>query len=56
MRDDPVVIAGIARTPMGGFQGELADVRATELGAIAIRAALADAGIAADHITEVFVG
>ncbi len=56
MRDDPVVIAGIARTPMGGFQGELADVRATELGAIAIRAALADAGVAADHITEVFMG
>ena len=35
---DPIVIVGAARTPMGGFQGELADVKAPELGATAIRA------------------
>ena len=32
---DPVVIVAAARTPMGGFQGELAGVSATELGGIA---------------------
>ena len=37
---DPVVIVGSARTPIGGFQGELKDVSAAELGAASIRAAL----------------
>ncbi|RPG85889.1 MAG: acetyl-CoA C-acyltransferase [Candidatus Puniceispirillum sp. TMED245] len=39
-----IVIAGAARTPMGGFQGDLAAVPAPTLGGVAIRAALADAG------------
>ncbi|MFD2739708.1 thiolase family protein [Sulfitobacter aestuarii] len=39
-----VVIAGAARTPMGGFQGAFADKSAAELGGVAIRAALVDAG------------
>ena len=37
---DPVVIAAYARTPMGGFQGVLSPVMATDLGAAAVRAAL----------------
>jgi len=40
----PVVIAGAARTPMGGFQGALSDVSAATLGGRAIRAAMNDAG------------
>ena len=42
---DPIVIAGYARTPMGGFQGDFKDVTAARLGSEAIRAALARAGI-----------
>jgi len=53
---DPVVIVGAARTPMGGFQGELADVPAPELGAVAIRAALAGAGVAGADVDEVLMG
>lgn len=45
---DEVVIAGAARTPIGGFQGALAGLAAAELGGHAIRAALADAGAAAE--------
>jgi len=46
-----VVIAGAARTPMGGFQGAFDGVEAAELGGTAIRAALADAGAAtADEV------
>ena len=43
-RRDPVVIASYARTPMGGFQGVLAAVKATELGAAAVSAAVERAG------------
>ncbi|MEM7778500.1 MAG: acetyl-CoA C-acyltransferase [Pseudomonadota bacterium] len=53
---DPIVIVGGARTPMGGFQGELSAAPAPELGAVAIRAALADAAIAPDDVDEVLMG
>ena len=53
---DPVVIAGTARTPIGGFQGDFRDVAAAELGATAIRGALKSAGIAADAVDEVVFG
>ncbi len=53
---DPIVIVGAARTPMGGFQGELAGLAAPELGATAIRAAVERSGLAADQIDEVFMG
>ena len=53
---DPVVVVGAARTPMGGFQGELADVPAPELGAHAIRAALERAGVAGEAVDEVLMG
>ena len=54
MRD--VVIAGAARTPMGGFQGVFTEVTAIELGGAAIRAALADAGAGPELIEEVLMG
>ena len=51
-----VVIVGAARTPIGSFLGALASVRAPELGAIAIRAALERAGVAGTDVSEVFMG
>ncbi|WP_199261149.1 acetyl-CoA C-acyltransferase [Paracoccus binzhouensis] len=42
MSTDPIVITGLARTPMGGFQGDFAGVEAPALGATAIKAALGD--------------
>jgi len=53
---DPIVIVGSARTPMGGFQGELAGTDAATLGATAIRGALAGAGLAPDAVEEVIMG
>ncbi|MFZ2289225.1 MAG: acetyl-CoA C-acetyltransferase, partial [Halopseudomonas yangmingensis] len=52
---DIVIVSG-ARTPMGGFQGSLARVPAVELGALAIREAVARAGIAASDVEEVIMG
>jgi acetyl-CoA C-acetyltransferase len=54
--DDPVVIAGMARTPMGGFQGDFKDVAATELGSAAIRAAIERSGLSAEMVGEVLMG
>ena len=51
-----VVILGAARTPIGKFGGAFKDVHAAELGAVAARAAIARAGIAADDIQEVLMG
>ena len=57
MKDnDPIVIAGMARTPMGGFQGALREVSAPELGSFAIRAALERSGLKAEDIDEVLMG
>jgi acetyl-CoA C-acetyltransferase len=53
---DPIVIAAYARTPMGGFQGSLAPVKATELGSTAIRAALERAGVKGEQVDKVFMG
>ncbi|GGK09066.1 acetyl-CoA C-acyltransferase [Pseudomonas matsuisoli] len=54
--NDPIVIAEAARTPMGGFQGDLAGLSAPELGAAAIAAAIARSGIAAAEVSEVLMG
>jgi acetyl-CoA C-acetyltransferase len=54
--NDPVVIVGAARTPMGAFQGELKSVTAPELGAAAIRAAVERARIPFDLVEEVLMG
>ena len=51
-----VVIIGAARTPMGGFQGALSQVAATELGAVAIRGALTNSGVSTDAVGEVLMG
>ena len=56
MSEDPIVIVGMARTPMGSFQGDLAPVSAPELGAVAIKAALERAGISPDDVDEVIMG
>ena len=56
MLNDPIVIVGAARTPMGGFQGELAPLSASDLGAAAIRAAVERAHIAPEDVDEVIMG
>lgn len=56
MTTDPIVIVGMARTPMGGFQGELSAQTASELGAAAISAALARAGVEGADVDEVIMG
>ena len=53
---DPIVIVGAARTPMGGLQGDFAALAAPQLGAVAIRAAVARAHLAADQVDEVIMG
>src|SRR5690606_14584525 len=56
MQQDPVVIVGGARTPMGALQGELAGVPAPQLGATAIRAAVERSGLPAEAVQEVRMG
>lgn len=53
---DPIVIVGMARTAMGGFQGDLKDVAAPQLGATAIKAAVERAGLGVDAIDEAIMG
>ena len=53
---DPVVITGFARTPMGGFQGALAGVSATALGAVAVKAAVERSGVDAGKVEAIFMG
>ena len=56
MSDSSVVIVSARRTPIGAFQGVFAPVTATELGAAAIRGALADSGLKGADIQEVIMG
>ncbi|MEK0416324.1 MAG: hypothetical protein RI949_330 [Pseudomonadota bacterium] len=53
---DPVVIVSAARTPMGGMLGDFASLSASELGAVAIRAAVDRSGVAKERIDEVLMG
>jgi acetyl-CoA C-acetyltransferase len=53
---DPIVILSYARTPMGSFQGALAPLSATELGATAVKAAVDRAGISGEQVDKVFMG
>ncbi|MFI5344689.1 MAG: thiolase family protein [Chlamydiales bacterium] len=53
---EDVVILGAKRTPNGSFQGELYPLRAPELGSVAIKGALEDAGISPNLVEEVFMG
>jgi acetyl-CoA C-acetyltransferase len=52
----PVYIASAVRTPIGAYLGSLASMRAPELGAVAIKAALERAKVAPDAVDEVFMG
>jgi len=56
MQSDPIVIVSAARTPMGGFQGELKGFAAPELGAAAIRAAVERAKLKPEQVEEVIMG
>jgi acetyl-CoA C-acetyltransferase len=53
---DPVVICSYARTPMGAFQGSLSGVKATALGAAAVKAALERSGAAGEHVQQIIMG
>jgi len=53
---DPIVIVGAARTPIGSFQGELKEMTAADLGAAAIRAALDRSGLPAEAVEEILFG
>ena len=53
---DPIVIAGMARTPLGDFQGGLSASTAPELGATAIKGALERAGVPPEDVDEVIMG
>ncbi len=54
--NDPIVILSYARTPMGGMQGALADVSATELGATAVKAATERAGVSGEDYDRIYMG
>ena len=56
MLNDPIVIVGLARTPLGAFQGDFASLTAAQLGAVAIKAAVERAGIAPADVQEVIMG
>jgi len=53
---DPIIISSFARTPMGGFQGALSGVTATELGATAVKAAVERSGVSPDAIDRIYMG
>jgi acetyl-CoA C-acetyltransferase len=54
--NDPIVIVGAARTPMGGFQGDFAPLAASDLGAVAIKAAVERAGIKPADVDKTIFG
>jgi acetyl-CoA C-acetyltransferase len=56
MQNDPIVIVGAARTPMGGFQGDFASLSASDLGAVAVKAAVERAGLAPGDVQELLFG
>jgi acetyl-CoA C-acetyltransferase len=56
MLNDPIVIVGAARTPMGGMQGDFASLAASDLGAVAIKAAVERAGVRPDEVQEAIMG
>ncbi|OAN75135.1 acetyl-CoA acetyltransferase [Sulfitobacter sp. EhC04] len=56
MLDDPIVIVGAKRTPMGGLGGELSGMTAAQLGSVAVSAALHSSGVAPADVDEVIFG
>jgi acetyl-CoA C-acetyltransferase len=55
-KENEAIILSAVRTPIGKFQGTLASVPATQLGAIAVKAAVERAGIHLEEIEEVIMG
>src|ERR1700748_3283528 len=53
---DPVVIVSARRTAIGSFQGQFSNTSTTQLGAAAIEAAVADAGVAKEQVSEGIMG
>lgn len=51
-----LVIVAAKRTPMGGFQGSLSSMSAPELGAVAVKGALEQAGLSPDQVSELYLG
>ena len=56
MENSSVVVTGLARTPIGGFQGRLSPLTAPQLGSASIRAALEDSDISGSDVDEVLMG
>ena len=56
MQNDPIVIVGAARTPIGGLQGDFASLSASDLGAVAIKAAVERAGVGPTEVDELIFG
>jgi acetyl-CoA C-acetyltransferase len=56
MQNDPIAIVGAARTPIGGLQGDFASLSASELGSVALKAALERAGVPGAAVNEVIMG
>ena len=56
MLNDPIVIVGAARTPLGALQGDFASLTASDLGAVAIKAAVERAGLRPDAVQEAIMG
>jgi acetyl-CoA C-acetyltransferase len=56
MQTDPIVIVGAARTPIGGFMGAFAAMTASELGGVAIKAAVQRSGVSPERVDEVIFG
>jgi acetyl-CoA C-acetyltransferase len=54
--EDPIVIVGIARTAIAGFQGAFAPLTAPQLGSAAIKAAVSRAGLQTQDVSEVLMG
>src|ERR1700704_5542614 len=53
---DPIVIVSARRTAIGSFQGQFSHVSTTQLGSAAIEAAVADAGVQKEQLSEVIMG
>ena len=56
MAEDSIVIVGMSRTPMGGFQGDFASVTAPELGAVAIKGAVDQSTLSPEDIDTTYMG
>ncbi|MQR00923.1 acetyl-CoA C-acetyltransferase [Glaciimonas soli] len=54
--NDPIVIVSAARTPMGAFQGDFSSLTASDLGAVAIKAAVERAGLKPAQVDAVMFG